>query len=375
MAIGRAKVCFGAIANSSEQIKQRAERELEILPGPKTVKADSHQGSVDKQTRASQKGQIPPVSPKVRRGNQPNLRKNMSLENDDNPFQGTQDGHIIMVNPSQLKVHPEIENFPGLSAGQLLALTNDIRAKGVLDPLRINSKNQVLDGRHRLKIAIELHLPTVPVFIDDESNPIEVAIRTALLKRHFNQSMAAFTLFEYFPGLRSDRQDRQKKFLLRGTKGGKWEFDPGKRAAVYDSPSSQEVAAKFSLPASYFSYLSQMYDNKDEGEWEKLRKAIFGELESEDQEKKAKGIPTLYAGFCGEMNTKGLPRNETAGPQKLFFRCFNALQRWAKQYEKEDSLIKHDILKEWHKTLAVLPEDFHREYAEFLERKKETEKN
>jgi len=79
-----------------------------------------------------------------------------------------------------------------MSQREYTALLEDIRKHGVQTPLDITG-NTVLDGRHRLQIAKQLRLATVPVrhvALNGES-PVSYMLKMALLRRHLTDDQRA----------------------------------------------------------------------------------------------------------------------------------------------------------------------------------------
>jgi len=97
---------------------------------------------------------------------------------------------ILQINPQELKPAEYTEYNPRqMTKKQLqlrfryLDLKKNIKEFGLVDPILVNSnekrKNIIIDGHQRVKIAIELRIPTVPVvYIDlNEKKERELNLR------------------------------------------------------------------------------------------------------------------------------------------------------------------------------------------------------
>lgn len=68
---------------------------------------------------------------------------------------------ILMVAVSKLKIHPSLMQNYELPDEELNQLKADIKARGMMVPIEINEKYEILDGMHRYKIAKELKQTTI----------------------------------------------------------------------------------------------------------------------------------------------------------------------------------------------------------------------
>jgi N6-adenosine-specific RNA methylase IME4/ParB-like chromosome segregation protein Spo0J len=94
---------------------------------------------------------------------------------------------------TSLVLHPSAAVVPEASPNEYQALLEDIRRDGVQEPLRVLG-NTVLDGRHRLRAALEAGLASVPV-VDAVLSRGETAeaylLRTALHRRNLSDDQRA----------------------------------------------------------------------------------------------------------------------------------------------------------------------------------------
>jgi N6-adenosine-specific RNA methylase IME4 len=96
------------------------------------------------------------------------------------------------VNPSELKLHPDSHLIPEMRPGEYASFLADIRERGVTVPIEVMGRI-VLDGRHRLRAALDLGLPEVPVREIDLRGEDSAAyiVKAACLRRHLTDDVLA----------------------------------------------------------------------------------------------------------------------------------------------------------------------------------------
>lgn len=100
---------------------------------------------------------------------------------------------IREVDPRGLKKHPLHYLIPPMRPSEWDDFYRDVAFAGVRVPLEILADGTVLDGRHRLRAALELGLPTVPI-IDAPLNgdsPDVYMIKAAVMRRHLTDDQRA----------------------------------------------------------------------------------------------------------------------------------------------------------------------------------------
>jgi N6-adenosine-specific RNA methylase IME4 len=98
---------------------------------------------------------------------------------------------LLFRSPQLLAPHPQAGVVPAMSAGQFEAFRADIAAEGVLVPLDVDAAGVVLDGRQRLRAALELGLDSVPVRLVAVEDELAYILRAALLRRDLSESQRA----------------------------------------------------------------------------------------------------------------------------------------------------------------------------------------
>lgn len=201
------------------------------------------------------------------------------------------------VDPKSLKTHPAAAAIPDLPPAQYAALKASIERKGILQPLLVDDAGRVIDGRHRLRAAVELGLEAVPVASIDGADAALIACEAAVARRNLTASGRVLILFTAHPDLQRGGADRRKGNLKRGasrpdvnsvTSGESKEF------ATFEA-----LADRYGVPRQYFSVLAEIRAEADAEEWAVAVRSI---LENEAS------IPAVRAGLAGRRPTAGSKR-------------------------------------------------------------------
>lgn len=95
----------------------------------------------------------------------------------------------------QIKLKEEYKKLvPRPSSEDYAKLIDDIRVKGIEDPIILNQKNIIVDGYTRYDIALTLDIDDIPVSVKTfatEKEEKEYCIRKALLRRHLTIAQKA----------------------------------------------------------------------------------------------------------------------------------------------------------------------------------------
>jgi hypothetical protein len=93
---------------------------------------------------------------------------------------------IREIDPKLLKPHPLAHLIPDMRASEWQDFYTDIGLRGIKVPLEVLGDGTVVDGRHRLKAALELGMKQVPV-VDaplNDDKPEVYMMKAAVLRRH-----------------------------------------------------------------------------------------------------------------------------------------------------------------------------------------------
>ena len=111
-----------------------------------------------------------------------------------------------------LKVHPVASLFPEMSATEYSALKDDIRERGLMEPIWLAKDGRIIDGRHRYRACRELKIePTcIRNKYDDDATIAGVVVSLNLKRRHLNESQRAMVAARLKPMFEKAAQARMK---------------------------------------------------------------------------------------------------------------------------------------------------------------------
>lgn len=115
-------------------------------------------------------------------------------------------------------MHPQVSLVPLLPAGDYRAFLEDVRARGIVEPLEVTGAGVVLNGRHRLRAAGELGHGAVPCRIVEPEEEAEYIILGALRTRHLMPSQRAALAIELsgVQAAAAQAKERQRANLKHG---------------------------------------------------------------------------------------------------------------------------------------------------------------
>jgi len=108
-------------------------------------------------------------------------------------------------------IHPIADIFPPMSAEEYAALVQDIRERGLLEPVWLYD-GQVLDGRHRSRACEELGIePETREYTGDD--PLGFVVSLNLKRRHLSESQRAMVAARV-ANLKQGRPDKSANWLV-----------------------------------------------------------------------------------------------------------------------------------------------------------------
>jgi hypothetical protein len=108
-----------------------------------------------------------------------------------------------------MEIHPICRLFPMLSENELEGLAEDIRRRGLLEPIMLLD-GQVLDGRNRLEACRRAGVEPQYMEWRGDDSPLAWAIAKNLRRRQFNASQRAVLALEVLPMLEKEAQERRR---------------------------------------------------------------------------------------------------------------------------------------------------------------------
>jgi len=151
--------------------------------------------------------------------------------------------------PSSLRLHQLADLVPEMPSQQWTGFVGDVAERGILTPLVLAADGRtVLDGRHRLKAALELGLTQVPTTVVDLEGRTEVdyMVRSALHRRHLTDDQRAILASR----AAEERGDDRRGAAAQTAANSRWHPDAsGSPATTTHEPSRsrEEVARSFGV--------------------------------------------------------------------------------------------------------------------------------
>lgn len=160
--------------------------------------------------------------------------------------------------------HPLSGIVPDMRSDEWDTFLGDIAERGILEPLVVLEDNTVIDGRHRMRAALQLGLSDVPIRVVhlDDGEAEEYMVKAAMLRRHLTDDQRAMLAREW-----QKRRSRQVQ-----SDAGKYAV--GIRDGVIDLPimgksitphnSRQEAADMFGVSKHKLEHIKQLEDEAPE---------------------------------------------------------------------------------------------------------------
>ena len=145
---------------------------------------------------------------------------------------------VRFVSPTTLKEHVMASLVPLMRPDEFDELVADIALRGIVTPIELQG-DVVVDGRHRVKAAKVLALPTVPVVdavLSEGETELDYMLKAALVRRHLTDDQRALIAARYaahYPLPRGGtRRRRRSEMEIKLAYGGQIDPTPGRSAAA-----------------------------------------------------------------------------------------------------------------------------------------------
>lgn len=275
-----------------------------------------------------------------------------------------------MKDPTELSIHPVAKGLPewGKEDPRFIALLEDIRTRGIDQPLIIDKQNRIMDGRHRWRAAKQLQLDEVPVIVRSEEEVFGIVVNSLLQRRHHTKSQLAYLTYP----LMKDAFDEAHRRMLENLKKGN---NSRSTLSGLRAKTVEDLADQIGISRALFFQAKEVHQvfgkdqakyefQTDDGPIEKLTLKEFFERRILDAEKPA-GLGAVLAGIAGMKATKGKAKHN---PEQLdlFEGAFDVLSKrfvyWQK-FDAEDKAKCKEIIRH---TVAAMPQDLRAEFAAAL---------
>ena len=129
------------------------------------------------------------------------------------------DTKIEYLLPQILTVHPALSCMPEWAEDdeEFTAFVRDVKRRGILDALLVDSRDRVVDGRHRLRAARLLNLDRVPIRRVEDSDVHSIVLAQILTRRHYSKGGRAYLVAKF---LRTHEAKREKSYDVIAAEAG-----------------------------------------------------------------------------------------------------------------------------------------------------------
>jgi hypothetical protein len=169
---------------------------------------------------------------------------------------------VRLVDPQPLELHEYAKLFPSMDTEDYDAVKNSITSIGMKDAIILH-EGKVVDGAHRLRIALDLHLPEVPVRDwDGQESLIEFLLARNLARRQLTPSQKAALAVQIEPLLAQEAKKRQQQH--GGTAPGRNKNTCGTNATSDAGRARDQAAALTNASPRYVSDAKQIMEQSPE---------------------------------------------------------------------------------------------------------------
>lgn len=141
-----------------------------------------------------------------------------------------------------MKNHPVADLFPMMSEEQIARLAADIKEHGQRDPILLDQKGAIIDGRNRFAACkLAKVKPKTEVFKGPEAAIIAVALSLNATRRHLTESQRALVAAR----LKPIYDEQAKKRMITGAKGVEDVPPPSKGTARDKAAAALSVSGRF----------------------------------------------------------------------------------------------------------------------------------
>lgn len=101
---------------------------------------------------------------------------------------------MITLPTNQIHEHKLVKSLPRWADDddRLVRLAADIAEHGIIEPLKVTARGELVDGRHRWRAARRLKLPVVPVIEVADDQVVAVILSTISHRRHYTKGQRAY---------------------------------------------------------------------------------------------------------------------------------------------------------------------------------------
>ena len=257
------------------------------------------------------------------------------------------------LDPSLLSVHPLLAAVPTPPGEQeaIEGLRADVQARGFDQPLTVDERNQVLDGRRRLRVALMLNAAAVPIRRRLDDGAAGIILGSLVHRRHFRKSALAYLAF---PLLQPALAEAQKRHLA-ALKQGKSSVVP----SGHYGKTVEEIAHSCGFSRRVFYRAKQVHELFAR---ESAYKEQMEPLLLTDDVKVQVGLQGVLAGWTGQQNAG--QHRRISDQLDLFGDVFGKLRyHFARTWVSLDADRRQALAPQVRDTVAEMPPEIREMFA------------
>src|SRR5947209_67916 len=100
-----------------------------------------------------------------------------------------------IVDITSLRLHPLLKQMPEPPAELIATMTADVEERGIDEPLKVDEKNRVVDGRIRLRAMLNLNALEIEIVRVASAEAATIIVQSLLQRRHHSKSALAYLAY------------------------------------------------------------------------------------------------------------------------------------------------------------------------------------
>jgi hypothetical protein len=214
------------------------------------------------------------------------------------------------------------------------AVLADVRARGIVQPLTIDSENRVVLGVNHWRAARALHLDEVPCLVARDGDITSLIIADLMHRAHLTKSARAYLIY---PLLKEAHEEARQRAIANLKKGKTPNVSPS-GTGCRTAKNIQELAAQIGVSERFFREAAEVHRIFESDEVYKtlMEPRIIAEpIGGEHEAARPVGLGAVIAGHAGRRN-KGksrLPANQIRLLRKSVASLIGRFSDWS-QFDK-----------------------------------------
>lgn len=278
--------------------------------------------------------------------------------------------------PQELSIHPAAKLLPDWEKNdpRYEAFVEDVRARGIDQPLIVDPEYRVIDGRVRLRIARQLQITQVPVIVREAGEAMGVIVNSLLQRRHYTKGQIAYVTAPLMADLFTEAQRQRLEMLKKAS------ISRSALSALPAVKTVEELADGIGIGRRIFFQARELHElfrkhpekrDLTDADGARERGVTFKEfyekriLREVDGPAKPYGLGAVKAGIMASLSDNVL--NQQKSPQlELFSGAFDTLSKRFVYWQNFDAKAKAELKPKIRETVAAMPQDLRAEFAAAL---------